>query len=40
MFLETKYLLITKEYLTFAALEPAKPLHNAQIGGSFFYIGT
>lgn len=24
-------------FITFAALEPAKPLYNAQIGGSFFY---
>ena len=24
-------------FITFAALEPAKPLNDAQIGGSFFY---
>ena len=31
------YLQITNSLITFAALEPAKPLNNAQIGGSFFY---
>lgn len=28
---------IPNNFITFASLEPAKPLHNAQIGGSFFY---
>lgn len=28
---------IPNSFITFAPLEPAKPLHNAQIGGSFFY---
>lgn len=30
------YLVIPNIFPTFAPLEPAKPLHNAQIGGSFF----
>lgn len=30
-------LAIPNSFTTFAPLEPAKPLHNAQIGGSFFY---
>lgn len=25
-------------FITFAALEPAKPLNDAQIGGSFFLL--
>ena len=33
----TKYFGILNCFTTFAALEPAKPLNNAQIGGSFFY---
>ena len=33
----TKYFGIPNCFTTFAALEPAKPLNNAQIGGSFFY---
>lgn len=33
----TDYLAIPNNLTTFAPLEPAKPLHNAQIGGSFFY---
>lgn len=32
----TDYLAIPNKSTTFAPLEPAKPLHNAQIGGSFF----
>ena len=32
----TDYLVIPNIFTTFAPLEPAKPLHNAQIGGSFF----
>lgn len=31
------YLAIPNSFTTFAPLEPAKPLYNAQIGGSFFY---
>lgn len=31
------YLTIPNSFTTFASLEPAKPLYNAQIGGSFFY---
>lgn len=33
----TKYFGIPNCFATFATLEPAKPLNNAQIGGSFFY---
>lgn len=33
----TDYLVIPNIFTTFAPLEPAKPLRNAQIGGSFFY---
>lgn len=33
----TDYLAITNKITTFVLLEPAKPLYNAQIGGSFFY---
>lgn len=29
---------IPNNFITFASLEPAKPLHNAQIGGSFFLL--
>lgn len=36
----TDYLAIPNNLTTFAPLEPAKPLHNAQIGGSFFYYNT
>lgn len=28
---------MSNSFTTFVPLEPAKPLHNAQIGGSFFY---
>ena len=31
---------IQDSFITFATLEPAKPLYNAQIGGSFFYYTT
>ena len=31
-----KSFVIQDSFITFAALEPAKPLNNAQIGGSFF----
>ncbi len=34
------YLAIPNIFTTFAPLEPAKPLHNAQTGGSFFIIHT
>ena len=32
-----KSFVIQDSFITFAALEPAKPLNNAQIGGSFFF---
>lgn len=31
------YLVVPNFFPTFVPLEPAKPLYNAQIGGSFFY---
>ena len=33
-----KYLVEMKKGATFAALEPAKPLYDAQMCGSFFYL--
>lgn len=32
------FMYISKFFLTFAVFVPAKPLHNAQIGGAFYYI--
>lgn len=32
----TKHFVLLRESSIFAPLEPAKPLNNAQIGGSFF----
>lgn len=32
-----KNFIVQNSFITFAALEPAKPLNDAQIGGSFFY---
>lgn len=32
-----KNFVVQNSFITFAALEPAKPLNDAQIGGSFFY---
>ena len=31
-----KNFIVQNSFITFAALEPAKPLNDAQIGGSFF----
>lgn len=31
-----KNFVVQNSFITFAALEPAKPLNDAQIGGSFF----
>ena len=36
----TKDFVLLSESCIFAPLEPAKPLNDAQIGGSFFIIGT
>lgn len=35
---DTDNLAIPNKFTTFASLEPAKPLYNAQIGGSFFLL--
>ena len=33
-----KNFIVQNSFITFAALEPAKPLNDAQIGGSFFLL--
>lgn len=38
LYFPTEYFVVSKRVCTFTASEPAKPLHNAQIGGSFFYM--
>ena len=33
-----KNFIVQNSFITFAALEPAKPLNDAQIGGAFFFF--